>query len=142
MKHINWKRLGQAALIAFVLAASVALIYLVAHVATVNATKTVQPSALNSCSLQESKPVLIVTLNGAGAAAMCSKIIDKSNGRYFTYYGEPPVSYDVMCAVTLKHIQYSVLDIVPVGIKPTTRYSYATVCTLLQNKHRLIGEGF
>jgi hypothetical protein len=137
-----WKRLGQVALVSLVLVCSVALVYLVYHAARVDASKTVQVASSDSCSLQESKPILIIALNGNGAVAMCNKVIARSNGRYFSYYGQPSWQYMVMCAVPIKKVQYTVYDIVPMGVTPSTRYSMTSVCSLLQTHHRLIGEGF
>jgi|SRR6266568_1679526 len=97
----------------------------------------------SSCSLEESKPVLIISLNGIGAGDLCTKISNMSNGRYFAYYGPPPFNYTVICSVTVKkNLQYTVYDVVPTGTNAKIRYSYTSVCSLLQAHHRLIGEGF
>lgn len=143
MKTVKWKQIGQSLLVGLVIASALALVYLVYHTAKADASKPVQQVASSdSCSLQESKPVLIISLNGVGATALCNKIIASSDGRYFAYYGAPSWQYMVMCAVLIKHVQYTVYDIVPTDVTPITRYSMTTVCSLLQSGHRLIGEGF
>ncbi len=99
-------------------------------------------STESACSLQESKPILLITLKGLGAGVMCEKIIDKSNGRYFAFYGQPSQHYQAMCVVSIHSIHYTVYDSVPGGGSPAMRYSMQKVCPLLQNNHRLIGQGF
>lgn len=143
MKSITWKQEVQAVLIGLVIANSLALVYLVYHTAHADASRPAQVvTTADSCAIQESKPVLVIELNGAGALAICNKVIAKSNGRYFAYYGTPAWNYSVMCAIPIRKVQYTVYDIVPIGVTPTARYSMTTVCSLLQSRHRLIGEGF
>ncbi len=136
-----WKWIGVGGLVLLAIIMSISLLSVTYQMMKNNAASAAQVSP-NACALQESKPVLIITLNGTGAATLCNKIVALSKGRYFTYYGAPSWDYSVMCAVIVKKVQFTVYDIVPSGVTPMTRYSMSKVCSLLQSRHRLIGEGF
>jgi hypothetical protein len=135
----NWKSIMLGILLLAILGA-VLFVGLTLAMAFKKSNATTTPS--NVCALQESKPVLIIVLRGIGATSMCKKIITSSKGRYFLFYGEPSPVYQAMCDVFIKRLHYIVYDIVPPGGTSAQRYSMLVVCPLLQNHHRLIGEGF
>lgn len=144
-KRVNYKAI---ALMSFLCLVTIGMVVVVvnsisdAQEQVVPSTSIADPSP-TACGLEESKPVLIITLNGQGAGAICTKVIQYSNGRYFGYYGPPPFDYSVVCSVIVKKtLQYTVWDEVPPGADAKQRYSYVTVCPLLKSHHRLDSQGF
>src|SRR5947209_3486497 len=87
------------------------------------------------CLLQDSKPIFVILLDGLGAGALCAKTITSSNGRYFAYYGTISAEYQVICAVQVGHVRYSVYDVIRPGMSQATRYSVSHACPLLQQHH-------